>query len=237
LPLREVVASSSAPPRRPTQPIRRHVLPTKSSIIPRAGIAIPPPTSPDIPAASTGDQPDKLSSTNPSHNLDSIQKGIDFVTKDQEGKKVLLILDAPDILLALQPTERNHPMSSSTSLQSLILSLRLQEAVHSIVLNVSADVSPPASTLPSNHMLSSLESENQALLIGLAHQAELIISCRGLDTGGAGDVSGIMRITKGAEDQEDINEAYKQEWKEQELLYLVRNDGTAKVWERGAGVG
>ena len=29
----------------------------------------------------------------------------------------------------------------------------------------------------------------------------------------------------------------KKEWKEQELLYLCKTDGSAKVWERGAGVG
>jgi elongator complex protein 6 len=86
-------------------------------------------------------------------------------------------------------------------------------------------------------MPSAIETENQAFLIGLAHQAGLVIGCRGLDTGGAGDVSGVMRITKGSEVQGEDETTCKKEWKEQELLYLVRNDGSAKVWERGAGVG
>jgi elongator complex protein 6 len=78
--------------------------------------------------------------------------------------------------------------------------------------------------------------ENKAFLVGLAHQADLLIGCRGLDSGGAGDVSGVLRITTGGVVDEDLEgtEIGKVEWKEQELLYLVRNDSTAKVWERGA---
>jgi elongator complex protein 6 len=69
--------------------------------------------------------------------------------------------------------------------------------------------------------------------VGMAHEADLIIGCRGLDTGGAGDVSGVIRITKGASDED----GGKRDWKEQELLYFVKGDGDVKVWERGAGVG
>jgi elongator complex protein 6 len=56
-----------------------------------------------------------------------------------------------------------------------------------------------------------------------------------LDTGAAGDVSGVLRITRSSAADED--DAGRKAWKEQELLYLVKNDGSAKVWERGAGVG
>jgi len=51
-------------------------------------------------------------------------------------------------------------------------------------------------------------------------------------------VSGVLRITKGAGLQEEDNEAndiMNRRWNGQDLLYLVRNDGTVKVWERCAG--
>lgn len=78
-----------------------------------------------------------------------------------------------------------------------------------------------------------MEINTQAFLVGTAHEADLIVGCRGLDTGGAGDVSGVIRITNGAEDEGDG----RQDWKEQELLYFVKGDGDVKVWERSAGVG
>ena len=55
-----------------------------------------------------------------------------------------------------------------------------------------------------------------------------------MDTGGAGDVSGVIRITKGSSNVEKVSDT---EWKEQELLYFVGGDGNVKVWERGAGIG
>lgn len=82
-----------------------------------------------------------------------------------------------------------------------------------------------------------LETETQALLVGLAHSADLIISARGLDTGAAGDVGGVLRVTVPGAGQDDDDDGMRKVWKEQELLYLVKTDGSAKVWERGAGVG
>jgi len=102
------------------------------------------------------------------------------------------------------------------------------------VVSLSADINGPPSDLPPGHIPSPLDINTQAFLVGIAHEADLVVGCRGLDTGGAGDVSGVIRITKGASNYgEDVNK----EWREQELLYLVGGDGNVKVWERGAGVG
>lgn len=65
--------------------------------------------------------------------------------------------------------------------------------------------------------------------MSLAHQARSIMSVRGLDTGVAKDVSGVLRISKGAGwsvDGEDIEE--------RECLYYVSSDGGVRVFERGA---
>jgi elongator complex protein 6 len=212
-------------------------VPAQAAISPRGGIAEAVSISQSSSKTSAELKPDKLTSTDIPRTQDSIQNAIATLTVGQERRKVLLVLDAPDLLLALQPNQTNQLTSSSTALHSLILSLSLHEAVHSTVLNLSADVNPPPSTEPPSHVSSPLATESQAFLVGIAHQADLVIGCRGLDTGGAGDVSGVIRITTGNDVDDDTNKSCKREWKEQELLYMVRNDGVAKVWERGASIG
>jgi len=56
------------------------------------------------------------------------------------------------------------------------------------------------------------------------------VSLRGLDTGTARDVSGVLRITRGVQEEDDVGE----EGEERELLYFVGGDGGVRVFERGA---
>jgi elongator complex protein 6 len=72
----------------------------------------------------------------------------------------------------------------------------------------------------------SLEKEHAALTLALAHEAELVISLRMLDTGTARDVSGVLRVTHGGGSTEHIQD-------ERELLYFVGGDGGVRVFERG----
>jgi elongator complex protein 6 len=73
------------------------------------------------------------------------------------------------------------------------------------------------------------------LVVKTAFMSERVISCRGLDTGVARDVSGVIRVSggggqygrKGTEGVE----------KGGEFLYKVNGDGSVKVFERGAGEG
>lgn len=58
------------------------------------------------------------------------------------------------------------------------------------------------------------------------------MSLRLLSTGIAKDVSGVLRITRGAEAGE--LEAEESRLEEKELLYLVGGDGSVKIFERGA---
>lgn len=55
------------------------------------------------------------------------------------------------------------------------------------------------------------------------------MSVRGLDTGTARDVSGVLRTSKGAGECADDEDA-----DEMECLYYVGSDGGVKVFERGA---
>ena len=54
------------------------------------------------------------------------------------------------------------------------------------------------------------------------------MSVRGLDTGVAKDVSGIVRVSKGGELADD-GDAEGKDW-----LYYVSSDGGVNVFERGA---
>lgn len=57
-------------------------------------------------------------------------------------------------------------------------------------------------------------------MLGQAHAADEVVSLRRLDTGAAGDVSGVLRI-------DGVREG-------RELLYYVAADGGVRVFERGA---
>ena len=59
------------------------------------------------------------------------------------------------------------------------------------------------------------------------------MSVRGLDTGVAKDVSGVLRISRGAGLQVEEGEG-EAEVEERVFLYLVTGDGGVRVFERGA---
>lgn len=72
----------------------------------------------------------------------------------------------------------------------------------------------------------SLEKNHSALVLSLAHDTEMLISLRLLDTGTARDVSGVLRVTPGGDATGHVGE-------ERELLYFVGGDGGVRVFERG----
>jgi elongator complex protein 6 len=71
-----------------------------------------------------------------------------------------------------------------------------------------------------------LEKEHAALVFSAAHQAEIVLGLRLLDTGTANDVSGVVRITRGGAESSRAIE-------EKEYLYHVLGDGGVRVFERG----
>ena len=77
-----------------------------------------------------------------------------------------------------------------------------------------------------------LETDHSTMLLSLAHQADLIMSLRLLDSGTARDVSGVVRITVG--DQESgAGAILEKKLEERDLLYFVGGDGGVRVFERG----
>ena len=75
-----------------------------------------------------------------------------------------------------------------------------------------------------------LEVNHAALLMGIAHQADLVIGLRLLDTGTAKDVGGVLRVS--VRDGEEAEERRAEEI-EKELLFRVEANGGVKVFERG----
>ena len=77
-----------------------------------------------------------------------------------------------------------------------------------------------------------LEIEHTAFVTGMAHRARCVMSARELDTGGARDVSGVLRVSKGAAWGYDGGDG-DEEFEEMESLYFVGGDGGVRVFEKG----
>ncbi|KAI9819236.1 MAG: hypothetical protein M1827_007392 [Pycnora praestabilis] len=186
-------------------------------------------------------------------------RGKDGVEGMAEGKgkarRVLLIIDQPDLLLAatgdevgaeemndviydLREVNPPHPTSSSASYTD---TPSHSQHTYATILTLSAD--QPLLLSPSTP----LEINHASFLIGIAHQARFTIALRLLDTGAARDVSGVLRVTVGAvgwggddaqEDGDENGDIYggkgrEGEREERELLYFVGGDGGVRVFERG----
>lgn len=72
-----------------------------------------------------------------------------------------------------------------------------------------------------------LETNHAAFVMGITHQARAVLGIKGLETGAARDVSGVLRIGRGAGDEGG-------EVEEKEVLYFVGGDGGVRVFERGS---
>lgn len=147
-----------------------------------------------------------------SEEIQSVIKGLNA----GGDAKVVLIIDGLDLLLAA-----GGEAVSVGEVEDLVMDLR--EEVHATIMALSAD----ASLISSQQ--TPLETNHAALVLGMAHQADFIMSLRLLDTGTARDVSGVIRITLG----EGAHIGDGQQLEEKELLYFVRGDGAVKVFERG----
>ncbi|KAK5063192.1 hypothetical protein LTR84_005269 [Exophiala bonariae] len=135
----------------------------------------------------------------------------------------VVVIDGIDFVLACQ-----QPSISVLSLQSTLATLRTKS--QSLIVTCSAD-----GPLLHNHdgvstSTTPLEADHALLVTSMAHQSQWLFQLRGLDTGTAEDVSGVVRVSRGGaqgggEKEEDMVDA---EW-----LYQVKGDGSVRVWGRG----
>lgn len=101
------------------------------------------------------------------------------------------------------------------------------QAAHSVIISVAADA-------PFIHTRATpLETAHAAFVTGLLHQARLVLSMRQLDTGVAKDVTGVLRITSGAGEWDEMGRERSESLKDAEFLYYVAGDGGVRVFERG----
>ncbi|KAF1913647.1 hypothetical protein BDU57DRAFT_317560 [Ampelomyces quisqualis] len=143
-------------------------------------------------------------------------------------RKTLLVLDNPDLLLALDPS------LTHSALTSLMLTLRALPTVSHILTHIQADT--PLLSLSTPPQL--LELAHHNFLVKLGHMSRRILGVRVLDTGVARDVSGVVRVTQqelGWTDFAVSEGAGKESAQGTEYLYQVRGDGSVRVFERGAG--
>ena len=148
----------------------------------------------------------------------------------EKKKKILLILDAPDALLATAST-------TPSALCTLLLTLR--QKVHSTVLTLSSDlplVSAAAPALSHGRVQAPptpLEIDSATFLVQQAHASRFVMGVRELETGAARDVSGVVRVSRGGDvgwDWDGDGDGVA----EMEALFLVQRDGGVKVFERGS---
>lgn len=133
--------------------------------------------------------------------------------------ELVLIIDGLDFLIASQPDV------TATTVSKMLTTIR--QRVHSTILTISSDGpllhGNAGSTTP-------LEKEHQAFIATLAHQSQLVMQLRCLDTGTAKDISGVIRVSHGGtyEDESEEQSLVEGEW-----LYKVSGDGSVRVWVRG----
>ncbi|RPB01455.1 hypothetical protein L873DRAFT_1803666 [Choiromyces venosus 120613-1] len=117
-------------------------------------------------------------------------------------EEVILMLESVDILLSSGAADINGVMD---------LILYIQETATHTIVSVNAD-----DPLMRNE-------QHAALVVGLGHIAHRVFALRGLDTGVARDVSGVLRVTGGGGSAEGGKE----------VLYFVGDGGGVEVFERG----
>jgi elongator complex protein 6 len=159
------------------------------------------------------------------HFQDTVETAIQHV-QSLSPSKSLLILDTPSLLLATNPT-----ISASSLAASL---LQLHTHTSHILVHAPAD----EALISLSHPPQPLEIDAHNFLVKVAHMSTRILSCRVLDTGVARDISGVLRVTEnnvGEELELKQREDGNMEKHGRELLYLVKGDGSVKIFERGAG--
>jgi elongator complex protein 6 len=151
-------------------------------------------------------------------------------TSPTTQRKTLLILDNPDLLLALNPT------ITPSSFTSLILDSLALPTVSHVLTHIQSDNPLLSLSTPPQP----LEWAHHNLLVKCAHMSRRILGVRVLDTGVARDVSGVVRITEQKSDWlnlglDDAAKNGDDGGKGKEFLYEVKGDGSVRVFERGAG--
>ncbi|KKZ64995.1 hypothetical protein EMCG_09102 [[Emmonsia] crescens] len=223
-------------------------IPLHTTLSARVPVSSRPPIVTSHPKSSgsgSGSRKLRWSSTR-SGGLDALEQEIASAIDDLNGSTasderpvendILLVVDQPDLLLAA-----TGPGMGVGAVEMGEFLLGLRQRVHSTVVTLAAD-SPlihAGSAESMQQRPTPLEREHASLVVGTAHQARMVMQLRGLDTGVARDVSGVLRISKGGGWVPEIVMGEKGDrhdhagLEEKELLYFVQGDGAVRVFGRG----
>jgi elongator complex protein 6 len=156
-----------------------------------------------------------------------VETAVRYVGSNNSQRRSLLILDTPSFLLA------SNPATTPSILSSTIMELHGLSS--HVLVHIPADDALLSLSVPPQP----LEIDGHNFLVKTAHMASRILSCRVLDTGYAKDVSGVLRVTENSTglnlEMQPSNGTDSEEKQGRELLYLVKGDGSVKIFERGAG--
>ncbi|KAJ9609094.1 hypothetical protein H2200_006865 [Cladophialophora chaetospira] len=143
-----------------------------------------------------------------------------------------IIIDGLDFLLASQPS------LTTVSVQALLSEFRTRS--RDLVLTCNADGPLLQTATSANHDTGTpLERNHAHFLTSMAHQSRWVSQLRGLDTGSAKDVSGVVRVSRGgAADDDEITSTTgsglpSHDLADGEWLYHLKADGSVRVWSRG----
>lgn len=178
----------------------------------------------------TASMSNSLKSLDLAHIKTVLLNAVSSLNKSMQ-RRTLIILDNPDMLLALNPS------LTPSAWTSFVLELHRHPCVSHVLTHIQADSSLSGANVPPQP----LEIAHHNLLVKCAHISRRILGIRVLDTGVARDVSGVIRITEQMVDWLNLgldDESGKIDvdgGKGKEFLYQVKGDGSVKVFERGAG--
>ena len=141
-------------------------------------------------------------------------------TSDKSVKRAKVIIDGIDFLLAAQAGV------DAVRLQQFVR--KTQSLCQSLVLTCSAD-----SPLLHNRdeAATPIEREHSAFITTEAHLAWFVLQLRGLDSGTAKDVTGVLRVSQGG--NYDAAGHTSSGLREGEWLYRCKGDGNVTMWTRG----
>ncbi|KAH6620397.1 hypothetical protein C7974DRAFT_340703, partial [Boeremia exigua] len=209
-------------------PARGPPAPTAQPARPAPSTTAPAPATPQTSTASQNAGHFTLTSLDLAHLKTTLTSAITSLTSPPH-RKTLLILDTPDLPLALTST-------SPSAFTALILQLHATPSVSHVLTHLHADTPLVSASAPAQP----LEISQYNFVAKVAHMSARVLGTRVLDTGVARDVSGVVRVTEQVLGWDNLGlEEEKRDGgdggKGREFLYRVKGDGSVKVFERGAG--
>ncbi|KAK6341897.1 hypothetical protein TWF730_001383 [Orbilia blumenaviensis] len=226
-PVSSAPAPSPSPSRVGAMPPRGGPIPPRGGpIAPRAAPNAAIPTTVAAAAATNNNTPDPIKyitlgpSPSPSafKQLDHIIKSALQGVSTTSANKPKLVVEGLEVLLAAAGVDVG-------TVEDLIYDLREISSTTTILLpsdSVLIHTSPTSTPLELSHA---------NLVISLGHTADAILSLRLLDTGVAKDISGVLRVTRGAGNLAGTTAGVVEE---KEMLYY-ESDAGVRIFARGSG--